>query len=174
MEIIEHSHHEMLEAYAVTIMSPKGWGYYFDSNAEGEIFFPDGRPFDGNPAWANLNYAIDYYCRGEYFMDLEDNSRDMFIPTLIRCTENMKVVVAEKRGNKVTKLSESYEPCNEELYLYGDTQCECGQWYNSFGQRLRDNWMDNRSNWDDDCGDLEGYEMAELRREYELEWMEEV
>lgn len=48
----------------------------------------------------------------------------------------------------------------------GDLQCgECGTWYNSFGQRLRDDWMDNPSNWSEEVGDLEGYEIASLRRE---------
>lgn len=41
-----------------------------------------------------------------------------------------------------------------------DTQCgRCGQWYNAFGQMLRDNWQDNPSNYDDEIEDMEGYEM---------------
>ncbi len=41
-----------------------------------------------------------------------------------------------------------------------DVSCDCGAEYNAFGQRLRDNWRANPSNWDDDIGDLEGYEIA--------------
>lgn len=42
----------------------------------------------------------------------------------------------------------------------GDIQCEpCGRWYNPFGQRLRDDWRGNPSNYDDEIGDLEGYEI---------------
>lgn len=28
--------------------------------------------------------------------------------------------------------------CGREVYLYGDTYCECGKLYNGFGQELRD------------------------------------
>ena len=35
----------------------------------------------------------------------------------------------------------------------------CGQWFNSGGQRLRDDWMGNPSLYDDEIGDLEGYEI---------------
>lgn len=42
-----------------------------------------------------------------------------------------------------------------------DVRCgDCGNWYNAFGQRLRDDWQKNRSNWDDDVSDLDGYEEA--------------
>lgn len=41
----------------------------------------------------------------------------------------------------------------------GDVSCECGAEYNAFGQRLRDDWRGNASNWDDEVGDMEGYEM---------------
>lgn len=46
-----------------------------------------------------------------------------------------------------------------------DVQCECGAWYNCFGQRLRDNWMNNPSNWDENIGDMEGYEMELIDRD---------
>jgi hypothetical protein len=46
------------------------------------------------------------------------------------------------------------------------TACNrCGTEYNGSGQRLRDNWRDNPSNYDDEIGDLEGYEIACLRSE---------
>ena len=38
--------------------------------------------------------------------------------------------------------------CGEEIYLSRDTQCACGQWYNGFGQALRDPFE-----WYDDYGD---------------------
>lgn len=42
---------------------------------------------------------------------------------------------------------------------HGDTQCPtCGQWYNSFGQTLRSDWQDNPSTYDENIGDIEGYE----------------
>lgn len=37
--------------------------------------------------------------------------------------------------------------------------CRCGASYNTFGQRLRDDWAGNPSNWDDEIGDLEGFEI---------------
>lgn len=52
--------------------------------------------------------------------------------------------------------------CGEEVYRYrgeSDVSCgECGAWYNASGQRLRDDWRGNPSNYDDEIGDLEGYE----------------
>lgn len=39
-----------------------------------------------------------------------------------------------------------------------DVSCECGAWYNSSGQRLRDDWAGNRSNWDEDVSDMDGFE----------------
>ena len=46
-----------------------------------------------------------------------------------------------------------------------DQTCVCGAEYNAGGQRLRDNWRDNRSWDDDDVDDLEGYERACLAAE---------
>lgn len=45
----------------------------------------------------------------------------------------------------------------------GDITCtECGQEFNAFGQRLRDDWRSNPSNRDEEISDLEGYEMAHV------------
>lgn len=50
-----------------------------------------------------------------------------------------------------------------------DVDCaKCGAWYNAGGQRLRDDWMGNSSNWDDDVDDMEGYERQQLRGESRL------
>ena len=54
------------------------------------------------------------------------------------------------------------EVCGETCERYrggSDVQCGCGAWYNASGQRLRDDWMGNRSNWDEDVSDLDGYEI---------------
>ncbi len=40
-----------------------------------------------------------------------------------------------------------------------DVTCTCGAEYNASGQRLRDDWRGNPSTWDDEIGDLEGYEI---------------
>lgn len=53
--------------------------------------------------------------------------------------------------------------CGTTVFRYrgqSDVSCSrCGNWYNAFGQRLRDDWHGNRSNYDDEIGDMEGYEM---------------
>lgn len=42
----------------------------------------------------------------------------------------------------------------------GDQSCpDCGQWYNAGGQHLRNDWMNNPSLYDDEIGDLEGFEL---------------
>ena len=40
-----------------------------------------------------------------------------------------------------------------------DVRCSCGAEYNAFGNRLRDDWRGNPSNWDEDISDLDGFEM---------------
>lgn len=47
----------------------------------------------------------------------------------------------------------------------GDVDCECGACYNSFGQRLRDDWRGNSSWQYDDVDDMEGYERQQLSYE---------
>lgn len=60
--------------------------------------------------------------------------------------------------------------CGGHLERYrggGDVLCHCGAWFNSAGQRLRDDWMANPA-WnhpEDETGDLEGYERACLAAE---------
>lgn len=53
--------------------------------------------------------------------------------------------------------------CGEEVRRYrgeGDVDChKCGRCYNAGGQLLRSDWRNNPSNYDDEIGDLEGYEM---------------
>ncbi|QLF83247.1 hypothetical protein SEA_NICEHOUSE_284 [Rhodococcus phage NiceHouse] len=53
--------------------------------------------------------------------------------------------------------------CGTEIRRYrgtGDQDCyKCGACYNAGGQRLRDDWRNNPSNYDDNIGDLEGYEL---------------
>ncbi|AOZ64037.1 hypothetical protein KIY82_gp13 [Mycobacterium phage Centaur] len=53
--------------------------------------------------------------------------------------------------------------CGGEVRRYrgsSDVSCDkCGAWYNASGQRLRDDFMNNRSMYDDEVGDLEGFEM---------------
>lgn len=42
-----------------------------------------------------------------------------------------------------------------------DVTCSgCGQEYNAGGQRLRADWHENPSTWDEDVSDLEGFEYA--------------
>lgn len=52
--------------------------------------------------------------------------------------------------------------CGAKMARYrgqSDQDCpKCGQWFNAGGRRLRSNWMDNASNWDEGISDMEGYE----------------
>lgn len=61
------------------------------------------------------------------------------------------------------------ERCGREVRRYrgqSDVDCgNCGACYNAGGQRLRDDWRGNASNWDDEVGDLEGFEAQQLARE---------
>lgn len=52
--------------------------------------------------------------------------------------------------------------CHETVERYrgqSDVRCPCGAEYNAGGQRLRDDWRGNRSNWDSDVSDMDGFEM---------------
>lgn len=59
-------------------------------------------------------------------------------------------------------LSWDCERCGNEVVTNGgrDVDCRnCNACYNGSGQRLRDDWRGNPSNYDDEIGDLEGYEI---------------
>lgn len=52
--------------------------------------------------------------------------------------------------------------CGKEVRRYrgqSDVSCKCGAQYNAGGQRLRDDWRGNPSNYDDEISDLDGYEL---------------
>ena len=59
--------------------------------------------------------------------------------------------------------SKPCERCGHEVSRWrgmSDVSCgHCGAEYNAFGQRLRDDWRGNPSLYDDEIGDLEGYEI---------------
>jgi hypothetical protein len=60
------------------------------------------------------------------------------------------------------------EKCDRQVRRYrgqSDVDCDCGACYNAGGQRLRDDWRSNPSNYDDEIGDMEGFEIAQLRKE---------
>ena len=47
-----------------------------------------------------------------------------------------------------------------------DVDCaDCGACYNAGGQRLRDDWRGNPSVYDENIGDMEGFEIQQLRNE---------
>jgi hypothetical protein len=54
------------------------------------------------------------------------------------------------------------DQCNTLIYRWpgqSEVTCSCGAEYNASGQRLRDDWRGNPSTWDDEVGDLEGFEI---------------
>jgi hypothetical protein len=53
------------------------------------------------------------------------------------------------------------DSCGWEVERYrgqSEVSCGCGAQYNAFGQRLRDDWRGNRSNYDEDVSDMDGFE----------------
>jgi hypothetical protein len=57
--------------------------------------------------------------------------------------------------------------CGTTVHASGrDTDCDkCGSCYSMYGQRLNRNWRDNMSNYDDEVSDMDGAEVAALRRD---------
>ena len=73
----------------------------------------------------------------------------------------MKLKMSEDRQS----YSGTCDKCAKPAVTYrgqGDFTHECGAIYNAFGQRLRDDLYTrpNRSEWDEDCDDMTGYELA--------------
>lgn len=58
--------------------------------------------------------------------------------------------------------------CGKEVRRYrgtSDVDCSnCGTCYNASGQRLRDDWRGNPSNYDDTISDMDGYEIQHADR----------
>lgn len=44
------------------------------------------------------------------------------------------------------------------------TCLQCGAQYDGSGHRLRDDWADNPSVYDEEIGDMEGYEIEQARK----------
>lgn len=76
---------------------------------------------------------------------------------------SFQVAVWSTAVEKGTTMERQWEckECGHTVHSYGrDTYCgNCDAQYNAFGQRLRDDWAGNPSNWDDEIGDMEGYEI---------------
>ena len=78
------------------------------------------------------------------------------------CYADVKVTQCNCDARTYTLVSWDCDKCGKEVVTSGghDVDCSnCGACYNGFGQRLRSDWRDNPSNYDDEIGDLEGYEM---------------
>lgn len=77
----------------------------------------------------------------------------------------------QRRPNTDTANVEGHcDQCNRLLQRFrgqGDIVCSCGAIYNSFGQRLRDDLYTrpNPSSYDDNIGDMEGFEMMHAHDE---------
>ena len=57
--------------------------------------------------------------------------------------------------------------CGTTVHASGrDTDCDkCGACYSMYGQRFNRNWRSNMSNYDEDVSDMDGAEVAALRRD---------
>lgn len=133
--VVEH-----IEEYHLSFTDEYGSGYGFDCTKDGQIIDDRRAELDlGRVPWSSLTYAISDYCAGEYTMHIYDQSRDL-------------------------KHYEGTCLCGEDLVAYGgydEFACEkCEREYNIFGQLLRADWRNNRSNWDSDVDDMTGYEEA--------------
>lgn len=124
---------EHYEHYTLSFFADEcGAGFSFDCTSEGQII-PIG-PY----ARYNLHAAVDGYLNGELDMEIVDYSRDL-------------------------KHYEATCTCSAEMVAYGcdDFVCKsCQREFNIWGQELRPNWRNNRSNYDDEIGDMEGYELS--------------
>lgn len=64
-------------------------------------------------------------------------------------------------------------PCGQAMARFqgqGDQSCSnCDQEFNAGGQRLRSNWRDNVSTSDEEVSDLQGYELAEIASDNQLD-----
>lgn len=71
----------------------------------------------------------------------------------------------ERHEDEPDLSSGTCDQCGATVYRWrgqDDIDCDCGAIYNCFGQRLRDDLYSrpNPSEYDDEIGDLEGYEIA--------------
>ena len=141
-------HEEYIEDYRVGFHHPDGYGWSFNSDKDGNLTIDDVSPgviMDHDlhiVRWTNLNLAIAEFMSGNYEMTIENYSHTWRYSS----------------GN--------CDNCRKELETYSgiDISCDCGAQYNCFGQRLRDDWRDNPSNWDENIDDMEGYEIEMTRK----------
>ena len=79
-----------------------------------------------------------------------------------------KVRGSRRTAAEVTRFDDGHSEwkcsrCKATVYRYrgeSDVSCDrCGAEYNAAGQQLRDDWRGNMSNYDDEIGDMEGYEI---------------
>lgn len=68
----------------------------------------------------------------------------------------------ERKIHDDGSVSWTCERCKAEVRRFrgqGDVDCgNCGACYSASGQRLRDDWRGNQSNYDAEIGDMEGFE----------------
>lgn len=102
--------------------------------------------------WKEYEWKHDTSC-GFSFMCDENGNIDMnyhgtlALENIKLAEEKVKTGELLYRGIKTREYS-FYTPavykchCGRKVEIEGDTQCECGQWYNAFGQELVDNWWE--------------------------------
>jgi hypothetical protein len=87
--------------------------------------------------------------RGHRYLDIPEARDDEWQP----------IPGVERNGAAEKPRTFTCERCKRELLLR-TTKCSgCGACYNSWGQRLRDDWQGNPSLYDDGIGDMEGFEL---------------
>ncbi len=124
---------------------------------------------DGEGGWYEVGAVMD----PENFEVAVDNAEEEMQALMEQA--RMEFGGARKQAAEVTRFDDGHSEwkCNrcgatvERWPGMSDVDCEkCGAWYNAAGQQLRDDWMGNPSNYDDDISDLDGYEMQHADDDY--------
>lgn len=112
----------------------EGNGYVFPCDSQGNLCMDD-------------QFVDCWYKNYEYCLEHPEKYKDMGI---------------EKTSWWYTEPGVGQCSCGGEVVLNGDCQCEkCGQWYNGFGQALKD-----PEYWEGDCDDGYDYEYWEDSWDY--------
>lgn len=73
--------------------------------------------------------------------------------------ENHQRYSMKPKPTNTFKCADCGETCERYRGEYEVNCPKCGASHNAGGQRLRDDWRGNPSNYDDDTSDLEGFEI---------------
>lgn len=126
---------------------------------------------DGEGGWYEVGAVMD----PENFETAVDNAEEEMRVLLEEA--RMEFGASRRQAAQVERFDDGHsewkcEKCGATVERWpgeSDVWCaSCDTPYNAFGQRLRDDWAGNPSNYDDDISDLDGFEMQQSRYESSL------